>query len=196
MSGPETRLWEAFRPHLVDMRLDPQRVENVLSTGTPDVNTIPGWIELKHVDCWPKRPTTSVDVGVRPEQAAWLIRRWSCGGLCWLVVRVERQIFLFSGWDALMVRHGLPTEQFKEAAVWRSDERGTLNTLQKADLLKWLNGDANAMTPGNRAKFHRLRCMKSLQQVADEIDWDLDSVKRAERADDYTTDDLLSFWEN
>ena len=54
----EAALWDMIRKPL--RPLDPQRVENSCGKGTPDVNYVGGWLELKQQDNWPKRPTTKV----------------------------------------------------------------------------------------------------------------------------------------
>jgi hypothetical protein len=68
-------------------------VENPLVPGTPDVNTSVGWIELKHLNDWPRQERTIV----RPEhftqeQRDWLERRAAAAGRAWVLLRVGRAL--------------------------------------------------------------------------------------------------------
>jgi hypothetical protein len=64
--------WDSLRPRMVALNLDPQRVENSLDNGTPDVNYTHGWLELKYLDAWPRRPGTLVTVRKLVERATTL----------------------------------------------------------------------------------------------------------------------------
>jgi len=121
----ERQMWEVLRPEMVRRRMDPVRVENPALPGTPDVNYIEGWTELKHADVWPpkggplrlKHPPT-------PEQRTWLLRRWHNDGNCWLTLRVGREWLIFRGCDPSTLwagtRDAPPDKQELEAAaVWR-----------------------------------------------------------------------------
>jgi len=92
--------------------LDPVRVENPAHPGTPDVNYAgwtqdgimrrqvwsEGWIELKELDEWPKRPGTIVRVErFTNEQRIWLERRWGKGGAAWLLLKVRQDWLLLTG---------------------------------------------------------------------------------------------------
>ena len=77
----EAALWKRTREHLAPFgRLE--RIENSVNTGTPDVAyclrrkpllpPVSGWLELKHVDEWPARPTTTLHVeSLTKEQVDW-----------------------------------------------------------------------------------------------------------------------------
>jgi len=64
-------------------------VENSVYPGTPDVSTIAGWLELKHLDAWPVRPTTAVGVKTFTVQQRLFLKRWCRnGGRAWVLLRV------------------------------------------------------------------------------------------------------------
>lgn len=113
----EVDAWTAIRPHFHRMGLDPVRVENVLHPGFPDVSYTRGLIELKQMAAFPIRPSTLVRVPkYSGEQAGFLTRRWVKGGLSWLLVRVGREWFLWSGSQAIKVWRGMTQESWQLTA--------------------------------------------------------------------------------
>jgi hypothetical protein len=57
--------------------LDACAVENPALPGTPDIQHIDGWLELKFREEWPKRETTTVQIEhFTPQQRCWLFKRW------------------------------------------------------------------------------------------------------------------------
>jgi hypothetical protein len=71
---------------------DPISVENPAHPGTPDLNYLHGWIELKCADAWPHRPTTPLRLPhFTPQQRVWLSRRHRAGGRAHLLLRVGMQ---------------------------------------------------------------------------------------------------------
>lgn len=81
--------------------LDAVSVENPAYPGTPDVNFIEGWVELKWLRSWPVREETPVKLDhFRPEQRAWLRRRHRLGGNVWLLLQCRREWLLFDGTTA------------------------------------------------------------------------------------------------
>ena len=109
----EAQMWDALRPHMVEAGLDPVRVENPALPGTPDVNYIEGWTELKHADRWPPRGgQLQLKHPPTPEQRTWLYRRWMSGGCCFLLLRVGQEWLLFKGVDVYAIwKQGLTTER-------------------------------------------------------------------------------------
>jgi hypothetical protein len=191
----EADAWSHLRPHLVAFDMDPVRVENILMAGTPDVNYKHGWIENKYLDAFPVRPETPVRVKFRPDQVPWLTRRWYKGGLAWLFVRVGKELFLFSGFDAMAVKQGLTQRAFRDMAVW-SAQIGKISRSDTLSLKRWLTGIEDHFPAPDRARFHRLRCLKTVEQTAAALGWAPWSVIFCERTYGVATDDLLAYWEN
>ena len=87
-----SRVVRALRP------LDAMAVENAVQPGTPDVEYIGGWIELKSLAAWPKREDTLVRVPhFNTLQRLWLSRRCGKGGKAWLLLRVGREWVMLAG---------------------------------------------------------------------------------------------------
>lgn len=85
-------------------KLDAWSVENPCRPGTPDVNYIEGWIELKWVEKWPARKDTPVRLPhFTPQQKLHLRRRWHMGGNAYLLLQVEQDWFLFNGEEAAKI---------------------------------------------------------------------------------------------
>jgi hypothetical protein len=73
-------------------------VENDCYPGTPDVNYVHGWIELKVRDAWPVRAETPVTLPhFTEQQRIWLRQRQEVGGRCYLLLVVDKEWLLFSG---------------------------------------------------------------------------------------------------
>lgn len=72
--------------------LHPVAIESgYVNPGTPDVNFIGGWIELKCVMSWPARPSTPLRVPhFTNEQRIWLRKRCRAGGGAWVLLRVGK----------------------------------------------------------------------------------------------------------
>lgn len=77
--------------------LDAVSVENPVFPGTPDVNYIGGWIELKWLRDWPKRDGEVAIRHFTPQQRSWLKRRWLRGGNVFLLLQVGNEWLLFDG---------------------------------------------------------------------------------------------------
>lgn len=76
-------------------------IENRVGLGTPDVNYIEGWIELKWLRAWPVRPETKVVIEhFTLQQRRWLKKRYEASGNAWLLLQVQREWLLFTGRDA------------------------------------------------------------------------------------------------
>lgn len=153
----ETGAYDSVKPRLQELGLDPQRVEDVTSRGTPDVWYTAGAIEMKYLPAWPVRPNTPVRIQTlidRPQQVAWLTRRWMSGGPAYLMVRVDRQYFLFAGVNSRAVRQGLIRREFERLAVWHTDDQGRGDWI---NLRAWLLWDAEGLNMDQRKQLALLR---------------------------------------
>lgn len=66
--------------------------------GTPDVNFVEGWLELKQLKHWPKNASTIVRVPIfEKQQRVWLARRRASGGRAFLLLQVGLDWLLFDG---------------------------------------------------------------------------------------------------
>jgi hypothetical protein len=81
---------------------DAVSVENRVHPGTPDVNHVHGWVELKWLRRWPVNSETVVEIDhFSLEQKVWLKRRWRRGGTVWLLLQVHREWLLFTAPEAV-----------------------------------------------------------------------------------------------
>lgn len=93
----ERNLWEWLReqskPLLAAKRLHLCRIENMVSSGYPDVegclDGLTFQLELKGA-LRPANPKTPIRVTWQPGQKPWLKKRWSVGGSCFLYIRVGK----------------------------------------------------------------------------------------------------------
>lgn len=114
--------------------LDAVAVENPACPGTPDVNFIGGWVELKWLRAWPKGAATPVRVEhFTPQQKLWLRRRRRRGGAAWLLLQCRKEWLLLQGEVAADCLGKATREQLLLAAhrVWA-------NGINKMELLECL----------------------------------------------------------
>jgi len=77
-------------------KLDAVSVENPACPGTPDVNYIEGWIELKWLRSWPVRSNTNITIEhYSKEQRLWHRKRGFRKGNCWLLLQCRLEYLLF-----------------------------------------------------------------------------------------------------
>jgi len=118
---PEQKLWDRLRK-AARGKLYTERIENLVSVGRPDVDTLMNGsfvpIELKQVVRWPARPGTRVlgTKGLSQQQKNWHLawRKW--GGTSIIVVGVEDEVFAFNGATADHVNE-YNTREFRSAAM-------------------------------------------------------------------------------
>lgn len=101
---------------LVQAGLDAIAVENPVCPGTPDVECLRGWIELKQLSHWPRTKGAVKIKHFRRGQRLWLRRRWHAGGACWLLLRVRSDWLLFDGNVAASLVGLVPREALFKAA--------------------------------------------------------------------------------
>lgn len=109
-------MWGRVRKALKE--LDPVRVENRVEKGTPDVNYIEGWIELK----WQRRAPKNggilkLDHEFMLEQRVWAIRRHHLGGKVFLLLKVSNEWLLFHGHVAAEYLEYVTLEKLREVAI-------------------------------------------------------------------------------
>lgn len=77
--------------------LDATAVENGVGPGTPDINYVEGWIELKYLPKWVKS-VSEVKIAIfTPQQRVWLRRRWKAGGNVLFLLQIADDWLLYDG---------------------------------------------------------------------------------------------------
>lgn len=108
---------------------DAVSVENKVYPGTPDVNYIGGWVELKWLPNWPRDREAIVPVKhFTPQQRVWLKRRWRKGGQALVLMQVKANDawLLFDGETAAAKLGRVPAVELYESCLasgFRLDER-------------------------------------------------------------------------
>jgi hypothetical protein len=114
--------------------LDAFSVENGVGAGTPDVNYVDGWLELKSLEGWPEDGPLRVP-HFTVQQRLWLRKRWLKGGEVYMLLKVADDWLLLNGWDAAAIVGKATRAQLIEAsvAVWIGglDKEGLLSELDK-----------------------------------------------------------------
>jgi len=100
--------------------LDACRVENPCLPGTPDVNYIGGWIELKQEDKWPVRPDTPLRLhhDLSPQQRIWITRRIEKGGKAYVLMQIARDYIMLDGRVAAEIIGEATQAEIKAAAIF------------------------------------------------------------------------------
>lgn len=111
------RVIQGLRP------LDAVSVENPAHPGTPDVNYIEGWLELKQLPRWPRGgPEAIVKVShFRPGQRVWIKRRARRGGRVHVLLQVGPDWLLLPPLEAAQELGRCSRARLEEMAVrvWR-----------------------------------------------------------------------------
>lgn len=99
-------------------------VENPCLPGTPDVNYIDGWIELKWLRGWPKRESSPVTIDhYSPQQRVFHVEHWRKGGAVHLLLQVRGTWLLFDGPTAARIVGKVTRAELEAAALehWHSE---------------------------------------------------------------------------
>lgn len=129
-SDMRSRVTSVLRP------LHAVAVENPVRPGTPDVNYVEGWLELKWARNWPKRVDSPLVLDHwTPEQRIFFIERVNAGGKIHLLLQVQTQWFLLPPMWAVQHLGKATRQQIIEAA-----EKSWLKGLVATDLLAHLRG--------------------------------------------------------
>lgn len=108
-------------------------VENPACPGTPDINTVLGWIELKHVERAPKRKNTPVRLThYTPQQRLWSRRRAGAGGLALMFLQVGQHYLLLNGTTAADYVGCRTLEELEEVAEFTWHKKPTPQELLEA----------------------------------------------------------------
>lgn len=92
LDGTRARVIQVLKP------LNAISVENSAYPGTPDVNYVEGWIELKWLPEWPKRETTPVRIPhFTQQQRVWIMKRHIKGGNVFLLLQCRKEWLIFDG---------------------------------------------------------------------------------------------------
>jgi hypothetical protein len=117
---------------------DAMAVENRVRPGTPDVNYIGGWVELKWLRRWPKN-SEEAPVKIEhftPQQRVWLKTRWMRGGRAFLLLQAGgTDWLLFDGVTAAYAVGRVPRSKLYAYAL------ATWKTLNEQELREWLTTD-------------------------------------------------------
>lgn len=93
--NPETRFWTYLRAHWpTEKGWWVKRIEDSAGSGTPDVfysyRGRAGWIELKILPAWPKRPESNVTLPtLTMDQVAWALGALQAGVSLWWLIKVQ-----------------------------------------------------------------------------------------------------------
>ena len=93
----EAEAWNALRKNLLP--LHPVRIENAAGAGTPDVNYVDGWIELKYAPLWPVRGGALKLPHYTTQQRGFAMKRIAAGGKCFVMLHIggTGEWLLFAG---------------------------------------------------------------------------------------------------
>lgn len=134
--GSEAQTWRNLKKHFDTIKkMKYQRFEDALSCGIPDLmfchkgRTV--FVELKHLDAFPKRASTPVRLDYRRNQWLWAKDYHEAGGAVLLLAQVGRAYYAF---DDLHVMFNVceeiyTTDEFKEAARFIGDIGSTISFL-------------------------------------------------------------------
>lgn len=106
-------------------------VENPVLPGTPDVNYVGGWLELKSLDRWPFRESTPVRIEHwTPQQRVWHVLRARAGGRSFVLLEIvdPGDVLLLGGPDAVTFIGKANRARLLELALARWPDRAGMRT--------------------------------------------------------------------
>ncbi len=114
----EKQIWQTIRSKLNDFFI--QRIETSIERGIPDVHYcvqgVSGWLEGKYLKS-PKRENTKLKLKLSIEQIAWHKSYSYNGGLVYLIVKKDKQIYLFDSDDGEALAKGVTQEDWEKKAL-------------------------------------------------------------------------------
>jgi len=114
----EKQIWQTIRSKLNDFFI--QRIETQIERGIPDVHYcvagVSGWLEGKYLKS-PKRENTKLKLKLSIEQIAWHRSYSYSGGSVYLIVKKDKQIFLFDSNDGEALAKGVTREEWDKKAL-------------------------------------------------------------------------------
>lgn len=127
-------------------------VENPCLPGTPDVNYVEGWVELKWLREWPSKAETPVRLDhYTVQQKVWAYLRRRAGGQCWFLLQCGREWLLLDGVVAAQhVNHATKQQLIEVATAYFS------TGLEDEELVDLLQQRQPAFSP-TKAEIARLR---------------------------------------
>ncbi len=119
-------------------------IENLTSSGVPDINCVAGWLELKWVRQLPVKASTPVRLPHFTDvQRHWLTTREKRGGHAYLLLQCKREWFLFTGTTAAQHVGHVTRDELEGLAIWYSN-KGLNKEELKSCLLNRLNPTNNS----------------------------------------------------
>ena len=115
----EKSLWTQIRKKLKNFFI--QRIETQIERGIPDVHYVTygghsGWIEGKYVKT-PKRRKTKIKVGLTIEQLAWHKSYEFYGGKVFILIKKDRDVYLFFGKNGEELARGVSFDDFEKISI-------------------------------------------------------------------------------
>ena len=114
----EKQIWQTIRSKLNDFFI--QRIETSIERGIPDVHYcvdgVSGWLEGKYLQS-PKREKTKLKLKLSIEQIAWQKSYSYNGGLVYLIVKKDKQIYLFDSNDGEALAKGVSRDDWEKMAL-------------------------------------------------------------------------------
>lgn len=95
-------------------------IENGVGIGTPDVAYAGGWLELKCIEGWPKKPQTPLRIPhFTPQQKVWLLKHYRAGGEVYVLLKVHTDwLLLGAEYSAMHLGEATKEELCSSAVEW------------------------------------------------------------------------------